>query len=213
MKYDDEQVKEALRFDALSTAEQITGRSYKEHEDVAMLGVSLNANSAAAREHMLQSNGDTTFSMATDDYIAVVERLGFEPVYIENFEGKARKGEHSQETLFVYFQHPGQLLCFDTYYGNRNGSTLYYNWCPNSPNYPRDVVESMSIWISKAGRERLEPLQKAMWQHEHGTPEYVAARDVEKQAYREIVAAGESVIVGNSRINKLPQAVRIAIGL
>jgi hypothetical protein len=89
----------------------------------------LSQDPSADAVHMLKSRGDVVSHMPLDEYIAVVEKNGFERVYYEEFDNR----DGGKDALMMFFREPGQLLAFDTYCGQKfvNGGSVYYNWLPN----------------------------------------------------------------------------------
>ena len=76
---------------------------------------------------IVRNNGDTVFSMSTDDYKRNIEEYGFKQVYHEAFFGR----ENQPEDFYIYWlERYSILLCFDSHYGKRNGGKFYYNWKP-----------------------------------------------------------------------------------
>lgn len=65
-----------------------------------------------------------SYSIEIDDFLRLVQHLGFGQVYREAFIGRNDADEH----FFVFFHPDGVLLTFDTYGGeNINGGNFYYN--------------------------------------------------------------------------------------
>jgi len=120
------QVADALRFDALDTAEKLMGGSIHVDDPLTMaVGIGLMQANAAAKERMLTDRGDTTFSNKLDRYCEIVEAYGFEQVLCLPFEND--RGEPEQ--MFVYATRDGLLLRFDTYNAlHVNAASVYYNW-------------------------------------------------------------------------------------
>lgn len=109
--------------DSLAEAECITGKSYKNDGSTLELGAMMHMTNAEKKHEALEEAGDTTFSMATDDYIEVIERIGFQKIYEESFQDDGH-----EECYYIYwFGKKGILLEFDTHRGRRNAATMYYN--------------------------------------------------------------------------------------
>jgi hypothetical protein len=126
----DSELNRILRFDALDSAEQITGLSYKEDDLTQSLGFAMMTRNSAVRNAALMERDDTVLINDLDRYIGIIEKAGFERVYEEPFVNK-RYGESIPETLFVYARRDGFLLVFDTYSAHEphvNSGKLYYNW-------------------------------------------------------------------------------------
>lgn len=127
-----DKAEQALEFDALSTAEKITGESYKEDESTSMLGLLLNFQHNKKKDKILQDKHDTVYSMQREDYIDVVEDIGFEQLLHDRFEGK----EGDEEHLYIYWDYDrGIFLYFETYSGithdSVNSAGFTYNWIPD----------------------------------------------------------------------------------
>lgn len=124
---------ELLNFDGIAFAEEITGKSYKNDKGTDLLGIAmLMANNKAKLKH-LQDMKDTTMSCSLEEYLAVVDALGFELVLDLPFTAPGWNKEDSpvNEHFFVFAHRDGILLNFDTYQGNRvNGGHFCYCWKP-----------------------------------------------------------------------------------
>lgn len=124
------ELKDLLNFDSLSTAEKITGRSYKEHEDVVGLGILLLHDNARRKETLLRAIDDSLFSNKLSDYERIIAAEGFEKVSEVPFELKeSYDPEPRQEKFFIYWKKSeGLLLCFDSYRSDSvNGGRVYFN--------------------------------------------------------------------------------------
>lgn len=117
---------DALNFDALDTAEKLTGGTITKDDPLTMaVGIGLMQANAEAKERMLTERGDTTFSNELDRYQAIIQAYGFELALELPFTGD----DDRPERLFVYATRDGLLLKFDTYWNHKiNSANVYYNW-------------------------------------------------------------------------------------
>lgn len=130
-----EQLRTALKFDAIDTAERLTGQSSHSDEATVGLGLALHVRASARRQRLLENTGDTTFSNTVDRYVRVIKSLGFEQVLDFPFVGRSWGDESPpSEHLYVFFDRKrGILLKFDTHGSERvNGGKFYYNWRPRN---------------------------------------------------------------------------------
>ena len=125
-------IKVLQSFDPLSEAEKLTKKSYKEDKTTESLGFLLHLDKANQMNDLMESTDDTKFSESTEEYIRKITEFGFEKVYEESFNSKHEHTKYKTEMFYIYW-HPTYsiLLCFDTFWGNRNGGNFYYNWIPN----------------------------------------------------------------------------------
>lgn len=121
-------INELHKRDPLAEAEKITGISYKDSDTVTLLGMSIMQDIQEKKKAAAHINFDSHFSMTLEEYIKVIERIGFKKIYEREFEGT-----YSKDTLFVYwFKEKSILLKFDSHGGDRiNGGNFYYNIKPN----------------------------------------------------------------------------------
>lgn len=124
------ELKDLLNFDSLDTAERMTGRSYKEHEDVVGLGFLLLQDNSRQKEVLLRAIDDSLFSNKLSDYTRIIAAEGFEKVLEIPFEVKeSYDPAPRQEKFFVYWKAcEGLFLCFDSFNGDSvNGGHIYFN--------------------------------------------------------------------------------------
>ena len=200
MKYEDEQILEALHQDPIADAERVMGKSWKEtiEEDkkgfggVAGLGLLLQMRKSEALETMLSSRGDTTFSMTTENYIKVIERNGFRKAYSEGFMSAIGNEKPVPETFYIYFKEPALLLIFDTFRGNRNGGKVYYNWVPSKNRNREDRLTSSGCMnpIDEETRKIMAEATNKFFAEVKGfdydSPEYKAAREKEHTIHEQL---------------------------
>lgn len=136
----------ALSFDALHTAEQLTGRSYKDSKATEALGLALHIEHVQRKADLLRAAGDTVFSNTVADYLRIAAEEGFAVVLDLPFKGRVYgEEEAADEHLYVLWHADGVLLKFDTHGGDSvNGGQFYYNWRPrnNAPEEGNDCLSS-----------------------------------------------------------------------
>ena len=125
-----DELDKVLRFDALDTAEKLTGKSCKEDEDTELFGMAMFLENNNNKDKLLQQNDDTTFSNSVENYVRIIEDMGFEKGLVLDF--KNPRGGNRQEKMFVYgHREKGIILKFDTYNEGRvNAGKYYYCWRP-----------------------------------------------------------------------------------
>lgn len=220
--YTDEQVQRALSQDPIADAERVCGASYADDPGVAGLGFLLHAKKAETVAHMLKSRGDVTFSMPLEEYIAIVEKNGFERVYCEEFPNN----DGGKDALMVFFREPCQLLVFDTYRGQKvvNGGHVYYNWLPNDRN------DMYRMQLTSSGGFRDSGDGTMLWAGYHDCREAVLFKLGQLEKYGKLVSPWvarpflwllhwmdtkiegyDYMAISNHRITKLPEHVRACI--
>lgn len=118
-------LREAMSFDALATAEKITKKSYKGGDLTAMIGMVLLQQNSAKKRQLLQEIGDTHTGMLFKDYVNVVESFGFVKVYDEDFEDDRDK--HVRHCHIYFNELRGIILYINSFYENINKSMFFYN--------------------------------------------------------------------------------------
>jgi hypothetical protein len=123
---------ELLNFDALDTAEKITGKSYKTDKDTELLGLALLMGHKEEKKSRLAESCDTYFSQSLENYLSIVNELGFKLAYTEKIIPKTK--DDKEDTYYIFYHPEGIILSFDSYWGNKsiNGGNFYYNWRPNN---------------------------------------------------------------------------------
>lgn len=86
------------------------------------------------KRELAAMNRDTHFSSKLNDYLAVVEDLGFKLMLkLEIPKYGYRETDHQ----YIYATDDGLVLCFDSYRGDVvNGGSVYFNWANNDPDNP-----------------------------------------------------------------------------
>jgi len=117
-----------LNFDPLHEAERITGKSYKEDEGTSGIGLLLQIAHSKSKNEILKSQGETTFSMEWGEWQRAIFNMGFIKVYQDTI--LRPKFDNEEDIRQVWFHEDGLLLKCDSFSGNRNSATVYYNWKP-----------------------------------------------------------------------------------
>jgi len=125
-----------LKFDALNTAEKITGKSYKEDKETELLGLALHIGHAEEKKSRLMESCDTYFGQSIENYLSVVYELGFKAAYTEEIPPK-KDEDRLSDAYFIFYHPEGIILEFDSYWGMKsvNGGRFFYNWRPNRPEF------------------------------------------------------------------------------
>lgn len=141
----EERLGNTLRFDALDSAEKLTGKYYQTDEKTANIGLFLHILKNEDLRKRLIQNCDTYFGQSLKDYIQTIKTLNFVQIYEEEFlcESTEKTENHY---CFINWD-LGVLLNFESYKKNVvNGGDYYYNWQPNDfKNYPHECISSGSF--------------------------------------------------------------------
>jgi hypothetical protein len=123
----------ALNFDSIAEAEELTGVSYKDDPAVGALGMALAMKHNKKKAQLLQDSRDTHFRITYDEALEVYKDLGFEEVYSEDFDDSARSFSQGYKDQYkVLWNQEGILATVESYGGKSlNSSKIYYNWQPN----------------------------------------------------------------------------------
>ena len=114
-----------LRFDSLQRAEEISGKSYKEDENTAWMGMILMQANAKAKEAALTAQNDSVFSNELDRYLEIIATEGFYKIFEMEIP-------NTNDKFFLYWHDDGILLQFDSYGGKWvDGGNFGYNWSPS----------------------------------------------------------------------------------
>lgn len=117
-------LKSILEFDSIAKAEEITGKSYKESEMTAKLGLLLHVTNSYRKDKILEAANDTnSWNQSPREFLAVVDDLGFEKVYGEQFTG-----QWGDDKLMIYWHEDGLLLKVETFNGKSiNSAEVYFS--------------------------------------------------------------------------------------
>lgn len=164
-------LEEALKFDALASAEKITGKSYKDDKTTEQLGMVMHITAADAKRKILRTVDDTTLSHDAFDYLRIAKEEGFEIVLEEEFVS-----QEFADSLYVLWHPDGILLKFDTYWNHKtiNGGHFWYNWRPK-PGIERwrytssghMVIENRQENSSDEEWSRAEKENRLVWVGDH----------------------------------------------
>jgi len=127
-------IENTLNFDPLGGAEKITGKSYKDDEETAALGMLLHMSHNKKKQALLKDSNDTHYNISFDETLAIYKELGFEEAYSETFKSTAwyPDSEVVDEQYKVLWNPDGVLATVESYNGARvNNTKIYYNWRPN----------------------------------------------------------------------------------
>jgi hypothetical protein len=181
-----------LKFDALSEAEKLTGKSYKEDQETAALGMLLMMENNKAKEQNLRAERDTYFNQSLATYLDIMREIGFNIGVADPFQGNSK-----QETYYILWRPDGILLTFDTYGGDHlNGGSFYYNWVPYGEYYP---------WISSGSGHDIDGLN--VWEGYHDCREAVRHKLRGLQEHGKFLApwkVGPSIHLGHYKTVKPP---------
>lgn len=121
----DAEIIRLLHNDPLANAEKLTGKSYKDDDSTSNIGFMMSIHDNMVKDKALKSIGDTVFSMDWLAYCEMIETFGFGLMINDS-------SPDGGESLRVYYhEQDGILLCADSFQGNRNAASAYYNWRPN----------------------------------------------------------------------------------
>ena len=81
----DEQLDKILKTDALTEAEKITGKSYKEDDATMQLGFLMHMMKGREKKDALKARGDTYSRQPFEEHCALIVGLGFEKVFEEPY--------------------------------------------------------------------------------------------------------------------------------
>ncbi len=166
----DAHLERILSFDPLDTAETILGR-FSVYDDVTALGMLFGQQNSAAKEKALTASDDSYMGMLIEDYLPIVERLGFELVLEDKFAWREYDSDQTS-TQYVFAHRDGILLSFNTYDSGTehsvNGGNYYYSWTPNE--------KSKETWglLSSGGWNGEGP--EWFWTGDHDCREAIAYR-------------------------------------
>ncbi len=120
-----------LTIDAVALAEDLTGKSWKEDENVGLTSLGLQMKLSRFKELAMRSLKDTHYGMSTEEFIGLLTEKGFQLVYLEEFTRDSIHN-HCKDQLNVFFHRgDGVLLIFDTYNQKSvNGGVFHYCWTP-----------------------------------------------------------------------------------
>lgn len=130
---DKQTLDEALSFDALATAEKVTGKSYKDDQHTAQVGMGLFMAHNEAKQDLLVANDDTHYGIDYGEADRIITSLGFRDVLVVPFEDRDGEIEH----LRILYRR-GVLMRFESHHKRVNNLDIYFNLKPHnqSGNWP-----------------------------------------------------------------------------
>lgn len=137
---DNDDVTRMLSFDPLAEAEKVTGKSYKDDKSTAGLGFFLMQDQNDRKKKVLQSLGDTHFSMKFDDGVRLFEDMGFEIIRTAEFDAGKYASWKTDKSINLW--RAGVLVEMDSYGDSINGGKAWYNWRPAEGRYHWDLISS-----------------------------------------------------------------------
>ena len=171
------------------------------------------------------ANGDTYYNNPYIDTVNILCDLGFVEVFERTYIGSYDydKGAYTKETQKIFWNPDGILASVNSYQGNSNVGTIWYNWVPNDQSLSHEFVSSGGyreyeggyVWVgsfytTEGLREHFTGLI------ENGTflPEWVESpyvsflnSDEHKHSNTEQVEQNKALI------SQLPEHVQYAIGV
>lgn len=133
-----ESVLDALRFDALSEAERVTGKSYKTDKATEAIGFGLHLRKVQETHALLESIGDTSFRRTAAWTLARMMQDGFDIVLTEPFVGYPGESNYDERLYVLFCKRRGVLVKLETYgrgsehnpEGSCNHIDFLFNWRP-----------------------------------------------------------------------------------
>jgi hypothetical protein len=218
---------ELLRFDSLSAAGEITGRSYKDDPATSALGLALHMDHAAAKAAALQSTSDSWFGISWAAMEALWADLGFTRVLLMEFDAQGISEQCTEQ--FIVYWHPDGILGYAESYDatHVNRADIFYNvrsasWGDNWDARSSGRIVGDDVWVGnhdvreglryKIARLRdsgqfLNPWIESPFLRLLTRVEWRSMEDVGD--WREQSAARERL--SGARIARLPEIVRAAI--
>ncbi len=143
---------EAMRFDPLKAAEELTGKSYKDDEQTDQMGTALHFAHVQNTRRIMEAAGDSHYSIKAVQFQHIIQSNGFELIGEELVES-----DKCWLHWHAYWRTPGQLLLCEYLdwkgsSGSRamsvNSGNCHYNWRPKP-----EIVDDGSVWdMTSSGR-------------------------------------------------------------
>jgi len=212
-KSTDRRVKEALEYDPLHEAERATGKHWSESETTGFIGMALAMEHNRHKAEVLSQADDTYMSQSLEQWLGVVERLGFEKMLDEPIEGTADR--------FRLFWRPGVLLKMDSYWDDKSvnsaGIALCFkgdrNVLPSCSNGHACDVDGIPVWsVEKDAREGLRYFLAQIEAGGEILTKWPKRPFIWLLSYKDSKVEGYDYnAINEARIAKLPEHVRSAI--
>lgn len=121
-------LEDLLNFDSLNTAENLTGKSYKEDKETEALGFMMHMAANSEKREKLKKTNDSYFGTSFKEFVEIAKSIGFEECYSRGFKG-AGVGHDYNETETIMWHESGILLFCESF-GERslNRANIFYNW-------------------------------------------------------------------------------------
>lgn len=158
-----------LQFDGLATAEEITGRSYKEDADTQSLGFALHMMGTQAKRKALAEAKDTHYGVTFDETVAIYMEEGFQVVHRRDFAGRTYSSDEEapQERYWILWHPEGILATAESYQGTSlNMSKIYYN-----VEFPMDLANRYGYTSSGHAERALYDQGRYVWIGDHDVRE------------------------------------------
>jgi hypothetical protein len=126
---DPKQLDKILDIDPLWEAEKVTGKSYKDDKATSNLGFAGHIIHNRGKKALLTSLGDSHYGSKFDEYIKIIESIGFKRIYSQDFVGDSFEKPRN-EVYQIYWRDDGLLLGCESYSENANSSHVYFNLKP-----------------------------------------------------------------------------------
>ena len=155
----------ALKFDSLSEAEKITGKSYKTDKATESLGMAMFFEHNKEKNRLLADADDTVFNSTVEDYLRIAKDAGFELLLKEPLPVI----ENQDYIYILWHDEYSILLEFDSYWGNKsvNGGRFYYNIeLADRENMHWSVTSSGSSYALD-GSQKFEKGGRLVWCGDH----------------------------------------------
>ena len=209
-------LKDALSFDGITTAENLTGKSYKEDAATEELGVALQISANMNLNKALVEVDDTTYADEIGRYLRIVKEEGFKEILCIPFEGKPFN-ETVEEKYFIFWHEDGLLLSFETYRGTSvNSSHVYFNWLGNGEQWGPSVgctEEEPHVFVGDFdGRVALRYNLSKMRQEGKFLSSWVKKPWLWLLNYMDTKEAYDHKAITNSRLAMLPLEIQARLG-
>lgn len=121
-------VEKRLNFDALATAEEITGENYKDDKGTAALGMLLHMESVAAKNALLSEMDDTSYSSSWPDFLRIIAEEGWEIKLVTTDDPDRSEFDTPDQQIIAYHAGMHALMVADSYWGQKkiNGGKFYF---------------------------------------------------------------------------------------
>lgn len=133
----EDRARRLINYDPLLEAEKITGNDYREDRDTQILSMLLLQEASKDKRALLGELGDTHDHMSFDEVLQIFRDQGFVPVQETSYTSYG----DSQERQVVMWSDEGILAVANSFRGNVNSSSIYFNWRANDedPYYHGDL--------------------------------------------------------------------------